>query len=164
MATETLLEELKAKQIDGGLSLRKLATELGVTQPYLSMLFSGKRRVTFKARRKIEQYLKPKPSSALATILEKFIRSSVHNSPKTIETLQERLQPFIVCLAGLGVFDPLHIRTEHIEKFLSEIGRGRRGRPLSSSSLFGFAKDVQALVNFIDKVLAPLDGPTLCVT
>lgn len=159
MATETLLEELKAHQTANGLSLRKLAVELGVTQPYLSMLFAGKRRVTVKARRKIEQYLKPIPSFSLAAILEQFIRSSVHNSLKTIQTLEERLQPFIVCLAGSGVFDPLHIRSEHIEKFLSEIGRGRRGKPLSSSSLFGFAKDVQAFVNFIDKVLAPVDWP-----
>ena len=128
MATENLLEALKSRQIEQGSSLRKVAAEVGVTQPYLSMMLAGKRQLTRKTAKKIEQFLKPKPSATLAAILESFIQSSPHRSPKTIETLQERLTPFISYLAETGIHNPLDIQREHVEGYLREIGRGRRGR------------------------------------
>ena len=100
MATKIILEELKAKQSEHGISLRKLALELEVSQPYLTMLFSGKRRLTRKATKKIEQYLKPKPSTSFTVALDNFIRSSSHKSPRTIETLQERKQ---ACWYSCGI-------------------------------------------------------------
>ena len=52
MATDNLLERLQAKQNHYRMSLRALALELGITQPYLSMLIAGKRRVTPEVERK----------------------------------------------------------------------------------------------------------------
>ncbi len=62
---ENLLEALKSRQIEFGLSLRKVAAEMGVSQPYLSMMFAGQRRMTHKTAKKLEQFLKPKPSATL---------------------------------------------------------------------------------------------------
>ena len=42
MAPENILEELKARQIEYGLSLSKLAFELGVTQPYLTIRLTAR--------------------------------------------------------------------------------------------------------------------------
>ena len=98
---------MESRQIEQGLSLRKVAAEVGVTQPYLSMMFAGKRHLTRKIAKKIEQFLKPKPSATLAAILESFIQSSPHRSLKTIETLRERLTPFIIYLAETGIHNPL---------------------------------------------------------
>ena len=52
---------------------------------------------------------------------------------------------------------PLDITRAHVDGFLTEIGLGRRGRPLSPTSLFGFTKDVQAFINFIANTIAPED-------
>ena len=95
MATDTVLQALRAKQQEQELSLRQLASEIGVTQPHLSMLFSRKRRLTEDTERKIQRFLSLKPSVTLTTTLQNFILRGVHRSPKTIETLQERLIPFI---------------------------------------------------------------------
>jgi len=65
--------------------------------------------------------------------------------------------PFAGYLAGRDVYDPLYITREHVDGFLQLIGQGRRGKPLSPTSLFGFSKDVQAFINFIADTLAP-DG------
>ncbi|MFC1935841.1 tyrosine-type recombinase/integrase [Chloroflexota bacterium] len=157
MAAEYLLEALRAKQTEQRLSLRGLASELGVSQPYLSMLFSGKRNVTNDIERKIQQFLQPRPSATLTGILDSFMRSNVHKSPKTIETLQERLAPFLHYLTRDSVNHPLGITREHIDGFLRQIGQGRRGKPLSPASVFGFTKDVRAFVNYIAGNVAPDD-------
>ena len=157
MAASSILEQLKTKQVEEGLSLRRIAAESGITQPQLTMLFSGKRRLTSEAERKIRTYLSPKPSLSLGLTLERFISDGVHKSHKTIETLRERLIPFVDYLARCGVGCPTDITRDHVEEFLREIGRGRRGKPLSPSSLFGFTKDVQAFVNYIAENVAPED-------
>ena len=155
MATDHTLEALRAKQREQGISLRAMATALGVTQPYMSMLFAGKRSMTRETERKINRYLRPKPSVTLSAALDSFIGSNVHKSHKTVETLRERLTPFVEYMTDRGVDGPLDITRDHIDGFLREIGRGRRGRPLSPTSLFGFTKDVRALVNFIAETVAP---------
>ena len=89
--------------------------------------------------------------------LDYFIHSSAHKSPKTVQTLRERLIPFVDYLASRDVTNPLDITREHIDGFLQVIGQGRRGKPLNPTSLFGFTKGVQAFVNYIADTLAPED-------
>ena len=157
MATENLLEALQAKQTHYKMTLRTLGSELGITQPFLSMLFSGKRRVTPETERKIERFLEPNPSATLAVTLESFSRKATHRSPRTQQNLFERLNPFLHHLASNGIHDPLDITRRHIEGFLKKIARGRRGRPLSENSVWTFAVQVNAFVNFIAENRAP-DG------
>ena len=157
MVTENLLEALKEKQKEQGLSLRKLGLEIEVTQPLLSMLFAGKRPLTAGTHRRIQRFLKAKPSATLAATLDSFIASGVHTSAKTVETLRERLTPFGDYLALSGIHDPLDIAREHVEGFLKHIGKGRRGSPLNPASMHGFTKDVKAFVNYIADALAPED-------
>ena len=119
---------------------------MGISRVLLSWLFQGKRTLTKDVRRAIERFLRAKPSVPLAAVQDSFIRSNVHKSPKTMETLRERLTPFLDYLAGKGINDPLDISREHIDGFLGEIARGRNGHPLSPASLFGLTKDVRAFV------------------
>jgi len=158
MATDTgILEALRRKQQEEGLSLRGLALELGVSHVLLSLLYQAKRPLTAQVRANIQRYVKPKPSARLKAILEQFILSSAHRSPKTVQTLQERLEPFADYLAAQGVADPLAIFREDIDGFLRTIAAGRRGRPLSPASLFGFTKDVQAFMNHVGNTVAADD-------
>ena len=157
MATEEILEALRASQLDQGLSLRGLAKELGFTHAFLSLLFKGRRPLTRDSQKVIERFLRPLPSVSLGNTLEQFIGSSVHRSPKTTTTLRERLVPFLDHLARLGIGDPMHISREHVDGFISEIAMGRRGRRLSPASVFGFTKDVQAFINYVADTLAPED-------
>ena len=83
MAMENLLEALKSRQIEQGLSLRKVAAEVGVTQPYLSMMFAGKRQLTCKTAKKIEQFLKPKPSATLTAPLTQYLQPITHRINRT---------------------------------------------------------------------------------
>jgi len=94
---------------------------------------------------------------SLEAVRESFIRSSVHKSPKTVSTLSERLKPFTVYLSNVGIRNCLAITREHVDGFLIEIAKGRRGKPLSPASVFGFTKDVQAFINYIADNLAPED-------
>ena len=97
------------------------------------------------------------PDLNLESVRDIFIRSSVHQSPKTISTLSERLRPFTAYLIGMGIHDPLRITREHVDGFLIEIAKGRRGKPLSPASVFGFTKDVQAFINYVADEIAPED-------
>ena len=157
MATGNLLEALRARQQEEGLSLRQLATELGVTQPLLTMLYSGKRQLTRDTAKRIERFIRPEGSAILKGALTSFIQSGAHRSPKTIETLKVRLEPFIEHLSASNVDDVLDIRFEHVREHLFKIGQGRRGKPLSPASVFDYTKDVQAFLNYIAKTLAPED-------
>ena len=94
-------------------------------------------------------------SLALEAVRDSFILSSAHKSPKTIATLRERLTPFTDYLSRNSVNNVLDITDGHVERFLNEIANGRRGKPLSPNSLFGFTKDVQAFINYIADTLAP---------
>ena len=47
------------------------------------------------------------PPLLLAETLDNFFQSSAHRSPKTVQTLRERLLPFVEYLAGRKVNDPL---------------------------------------------------------
>ena len=106
MATDMVLQALRVKQREQGLSLRQLASEIGITQPHLSMLFAQKRRLTADIERKIQLFLSLKSSVTLTTTLQSFILRGVHRSPKTIETLRERLIPFIEYLTSLRRHKP----------------------------------------------------------
>lgn len=150
-----VLQTLRAER--KGHTLRQLAAEIGVTQPYLSMLINGKRPVTPEVERKIQACLTPKPSASLTDTLSSFIAKGTHKSPKTKQALRERVGPFIDYLADQGVRDPLIITRQHIDGFLQHIAEGRRGKPLSAASAYGFTKDVKAFVNFIADTLAPDD-------
>ena len=75
-----------------------------------------------------------KPPISTPVALDYFIHSSAHKSPKTVQTLRERLIPFVDYLASRGVTNPLDITCEHIDGFLHVIGQGRRGKPLSPTS------------------------------
>ena len=134
MASDKLLETLKGKQSEQGLSLRQLASDIGVTQPLDSMLFAGKRPLTTGTRRKIQEYLRAKPSATLEATLDSFAQKDTHRSLRTLENLIERLTPFVDYLAHRGVHDPLDINREHVEGFLRQIAKGRRGKPLSSGT------------------------------
>tara|TARA_B100001013_G_scaffold88460_1_gene48999 strand:+ start:2413 stop:3234 length:822 start_codon:yes stop_codon:yes gene_type:complete len=57
----------------------------------------------------------------------------------------------------MGIHDPLRITREHVDGFLIEIAKGRRGKPLSPASVFGFTKDVQAFINYVADEIAPED-------
>jgi hypothetical protein len=83
------------------------------------------------------------PDLNLESVRDIFIRSSVHQSPKTISTLSERLRPFTAYLIGMGIHDPLRIIREHVDGFLIEIAKGRRGKPLS---LLATSKSVPLLL------------------
>ena len=97
---------------------------------------------------------------SLESALEQFLYSSPHRSPRTIQTLQERLLPFIAHLRDrIQIVSPLEINRAHVDDFLRQISKGRRGKPLSESSVFGFAKDVQAFINYVADNLAPEDWP-----
>ena len=60
----------------------------------------------------------------LEAVLERFIRSSVHGSPKTVSTLSERLRPFTAYLTAIGVGNPLDILREHVDGLLVGIVQG----------------------------------------
>ena len=60
----------------------------------------------------------------LEAVLERFIRSSVHRSPKTVSTLSERLRPFTAYLTAIGVGNPLDILREHVDGLLVGIVQG----------------------------------------
>ena len=93
----------------------------------------------------------------LSEVLTSFIYSSAHKSPKTIKTLQETLPPFIVYLHRHGIDHHLAITRQHVEGFIREISQGRRGKPLSSASVFAFTKDVRAFINYVADEWAPED-------
>jgi len=103
-------------------------------------------------------------NSALALALEdvrdSFIRSSVDKSPKTLSTLSERLRPFTAYLDGIGILGPLHITREHVDGFLIEIAKGRRGNLLSPARVFGFAKEHRDPTTFSLTGLITEDGDT----
>ena len=157
MATEGILDALQAKQKQQGLSRRALAKELGLSHAFLSLLLRGRRPLTGDARKAVDRFLRPHPSANLADSFEKFLRCSVHRSHKTIATLRERLIPFVDYVAHYGIGNPLDTTREHVDGFLAEISKGRRGKPLSPASVFGFTKDVQAFINYIADNLAPED-------
>ena len=98
-----------------------------------------------------------RPAVPVADALHAFIHSSAHRSPKTLETLTERLTPFVDCLARLGIHDVLDVTREHVEGFIREIAGGRRGKPLSAHSVYGYTKDVKAFINYVAENLAPED-------
>jgi site-specific recombinase XerD len=74
-----------------------------------------------------------------------------------VQTLQEWLTPFKDYLTNQSIQNPLDIARQYIDGFLHEIGKERRGKPLSPTSVFGFTKDVQAFINFVADTLAPED-------
>jgi integrase/recombinase XerD len=156
------VSELQARQKELGLSIRSLARELGVSHAYLVMLFQGKRPLTPEVGKAAERFLRETglqgdQKGRVEAALDSFIHSSSHRSPKTIETLKERLTPFRDYLEGHGIANPLDITREHIDGFLREIAKGRKGKPLSPASLFGYTKDVAAFLNFVADNLAPED-------
>jgi integrase/recombinase XerD len=57
----------------------------------------------------------------------------------------------------MGIQDPLRITREHVDGFVIEIVKGRRGKPLSPASVFAFTKDVQAFINYVADEIAPED-------
>ncbi len=97
--------------------------------------------------------------SNLRDILSSFIYSSVHKSPKTIKTLHETLDPFVDYLYHHGVSNHLAIERQHVEGFISEISQGRRGKPLSPTSVFAFTKDVRAFINYVADEWSPEEWP-----
>ena len=155
MAIERVVRELRAKQQQEGLSLRGLASELGVSQPALTMLYQGKRRVTPRMAQRIALYMRPKPTQTLLEAVRAFIQRESHRSVRTREAARERLEPFYLFLARNGVASPLDITRTHIDKFLTEIAAGRRGKPLSASSVYSFGKDIKAFINHVADTIAP---------
>ena len=98
-------------------------------------------------------------SPKLRDILSSFIYSSVHKSPKTIKTLHETLDPFADYLANHGIDNHLSIERHHVEGFIREISQGRKGKPLSPTSVFGFTKDIRAFINCAADEWSPEEWP-----
>ena len=98
-------------------------------------------------------------SPKLRDILNSFIYSSVHKSPKTIKTLYETLDPFADYLAHHGIDNHLAIERQHVEGFIREISQGRKGKPLSPTSVFGFTKDIRAFINCAADEWSPEEWP-----
>jgi len=155
MATDRLLEALRARQEQEGLSLRSLAGELGLSHVLLSLLFRGERTLSKDVAQRIQVYLRPRASASLAASIEGFITSNVHRSPKTQETLRNRLEPFAAYLAASAVTSPLDVTFEHLDGYLKAIAKDRRGKALSTASMFDFTKDVRAFVHYVAENLAP---------
>lgn len=133
---ENLLEAHREYHRARGHSLRRVANELGVTQPCLSMILNGRRRRTPALRRAIECYLVPKQSGTLSQVLKRFIGKNTHRSPKTERAIRQRVTPFVDYLARHGVYDPLNMGRDHIGGFLREIAQGR----MSNRVLGGYSK------------------------
>jgi site-specific recombinase XerD len=113
--------------------------------------------VTPETRKLLERYLRAQPSATLHEGLDAFTAKSAHKSQKTRETVRERLLPFLDYLARAGVYDPLSITRAQVDGFLTEIAKGRRGKPLSQASMHGFTKDVKAFLTHVGDTLAPED-------
>ena len=94
-------------------------------------------------------------SPKLRDVLSSFIYSSVHKSPKTIKTLHETLDPFVDYLHHNGIENHLAIERQHVEGFVRKISQGRKGKPLSPTSVFGFTKDIRAFINYVADELSP---------
>jgi len=93
--------------------------------------------------------------TTVSQALDSFISSPAHRSPKTTKTLKERLLPFEAYLNQHGVENALDITERDVSTFLLTISKGRRGKPLTESSMFGFEKDVRAFLNHVEDNLAP---------
>ena len=98
-------------------------------------------------------------SPKLRDILNSFIYSSVHKSPKTIKTLYETLDPFADYLAHHGIDNHLAIERQHVEGFIREISQRRKGKPLSPKSVFGCTKDFRAFINYAADEWSPEEWP-----
>ncbi len=98
-------------------------------------------------------------SPRLRDVLNSFIYSSVHKSPKTIKTLHETLGPFVDYLRKRDIDNHLEIKRQHVEGFILEISQGRRGKPLSPASVFAFTKDVRAFINYVADEWSPEEWP-----
>ena len=98
-------------------------------------------------------------SLRLRDVLKSFIYSSVHKSPKTIKTLRETLVPFVDYLHHHDIDDHLVIKRQHVEGFIREISQGRKGKPLSPTSVFAFTKDVRAFINYVADEWSPEEWP-----
>jgi site-specific recombinase XerD len=98
-------------------------------------------------------------SPKLKEVLDSFIYSSVHKSPKTIQTLHETLGPFVDYLLKQDIDNHLAIKRQHVEGFIREISQGRKGKPLSPSSVFAFTKDIRAFINYVADEWSPEEWP-----
>ncbi len=98
-------------------------------------------------------------SPRLRDVLNSFIYSSVHKSPKTIKTLHETLDPFVDYLHRHDIDNHLAVKRQHVEGFILEISQGRRGKPLSPASVFAFTKDVRAFINYVAGEWSPEEWP-----
>ena len=98
-------------------------------------------------------------SPRLRDVLDSFIYSSVHKSPKTIKTLRETLVPFVDYLHHHDIGDHLAIKRQHVEGFIREISQGRKGKPLSPTSVFAFTKDIRAFINYVADEWSPEEWP-----
>ena len=107
----------------------------------------------------VNSFCHSKDIAELGDILTSFIYSSVHKSPKTIKTLRETLVPFVDYLHHHDIDDHLAIKRQHVEGFIREISQGRKGKPLSPTSVFAFTKDIRAFINYVADEWSPEEWP-----
>jgi len=118
-----------------------------------------KKAVNTSTETSVNSFFDSRETPRLRDILTSFIYSSAHKSPKTIKTLRETLDPFVGYLYHHGVDDHLAIKRQHVEGFTREISQGRKGKPLSPTSVFAFTKDIRAFINYVADEWSPEEWP-----
>lgn len=135
-----MLEQIDYRRKSAGMSVRALASELGVSHTLLSLTMNGQRKASRPLLHRFKAWLRTPlgidPPHAPATVYSRFIaekRSQL--APLTVKFYEAKLAPFMVWCEKQMIVDVRHVERHHISEFLAYIRKGRRSKSLSNGAL-----------------------------
>lgn len=165
-----MLEQIEYRRSTAGMSVRALASELGVSHTLLSLTISGKRKASRSLLGRFEEWLRTPlavdPPNAPSTVYGRFIAEKQSQlAPLTVKFYKAKLAPFMVWCEQQMIVDVRNVERHHISAFLAHIRKGRRGKALSNGALKLHHQTLKTFFTFVGDTCDapqgwknPLDG------
>jgi site-specific recombinase XerD len=135
-----MLEQIDYRRKSSGMSVRALASELGVSHTLLSLTLNGKRKPSRSLLARMKKWsqtpLAVDPPNAPSTVYGRFIdEKRAQLAPLTVKFYEAKLAPFIVWCERQKIIDVLEVERHDVSAFLAHIRKGRRNKSLSNGAL-----------------------------
>ena len=164
-----MLNQIKKRRVDVGLSVRGLAAEVGVSPALLSLTLTGKRQPSDRLTRKLTAWLAtPVVTShdhAPGTLYHRFIfekRSQL--APLTAKFYEAKLAPFVLWCEQYRITDIARADRATVIEFLASIRAGRRKlsngnvKALNNGALKLHHQCLKTFFNWVGETISMPDG------